>query len=190
VKVLSCSWWPRTEGVIQWSWGLVPWREPMRSCWWSIVSVENSIKLKIPIPWDDPKNSSNNRMESTRPWSAAEMEVWLKSFGGAQKIMCWPQALEKEAVKLKLPLLLQDVRDARALGTCWGELLTGKGTSRREWSCCWMSDLPTAVNKDERNWRSEEHFDLTCGDVEFAVWAAGFWSCFVPEFPYYDVLGQ
>ena len=36
-----------------------------------------------------------------------------------------------------------------------------------------MPDLPTAVNKDERSWRSEENFDDGYGDLEFDKLAFG-----------------
>ena len=44
-----------------------------------------------------------------------------------------------------------------------------------------------AVNKAERNWRSEEHFDIRHGDTEFGVCPAGlaFWFCFGLVFLYY-----
>lgn len=45
-----------------------------------------------------------------------------------------------------------------------------------------------AVNKDERIWRSEKHFDITHGDTEFGVRPAVFQSCFGPSFPHYDIL--
>jgi hypothetical protein len=32
-----------------------------------------------------------------------------------------------------------------------------------------MPDVPTAVNMDERSWRSEECFDIGHGDVEFGI---------------------
>jgi hypothetical protein len=41
-----------------------------------------------------------------------------------------------------------------------------------------MPDLSTAVNKNERSWRSEECFDIRCGDIQFGVCPAGFLSCF------------
>jgi hypothetical protein len=39
-----------------------------------------------------------------------------------------------------------------------------------------------AVNKAERSWSSEEHFDIRPGDAEFRVCPAGFQSCFAPVF--------
>ena len=35
-----------------------------------------------------------------------------------------------------------------------------------------------AVSKAKMSYRSEEHFDIRHGDVEFGVFPAGFWSCF------------
>ena len=57
-------------------------------------------------------------------------------------------------------------------------MLIGSGTKRKKFF---------AVNKDERSWRSEECFDIRHGDAEFGVYQAGFWFCFGPEFPHYDV---
>ena len=53
----------------------------------------------------------------------------------------------------------------------------GSGTSPRE-KC-------VAVNKAERSWRSEEHFEIRHGDAELVVYLASFWSCFGPVFPHY-----
>lgn len=39
------------------------------------------------------------------------------------------------------------------------------------------------VNKAERSWRAEEHFDLRHGDAEFGDGPAGFRFCFGPVFP-------
>ena len=41
------------------------------------------------------------------------------------------------------------------------------------------------VNKAEKSWRSEEHFDIRHGDVEFGVYPAEFWSCFGSVFSHY-----
>jgi hypothetical protein len=65
-----------------------------------------------------------------------------------------------------LPWRPQDVGDARVMGYLSRKLLTVLGTSTRE-NC-------VAVNQAKRNWRSEEHFDLRHGDVEFIVFPAGF----------------
>ena len=75
-----------------------------------------------------------------------------------------------ETVKVKhiLPWRPQDVRDTRA---CSGKLLTKSGTSPRERSVF-------VVNKAERSWSFEEHFDIRLGDAEFEVCLAGFQSCF------------
>jgi hypothetical protein len=45
-----------------------------------------------------------------------------------------------------------------------------------------MPDLPTAVNEDERSWRSKEDFDIGHGNMEFGVCPAGFLSCFYRAF--------
>ena len=68
-----------------------------------------------------------------------------------------------EAVKMKpgLPWRLQDVGDARAVG----HLL--RRAANREWKqpkrMKWFT-----VNKAERSWRSEEHFDIRHGSLELA----------------------
>ena len=41
------------------------------------------------------------------------------------------------------------------------------------------------VNKAERNWRPEEHFDMRHKDEEFGVCSADFHSCFGSVFPCY-----
>lgn len=64
--------------------------------------------------------------------------------------------------------------------TCQGKLQTACGTSPRK-KC-------VAVNKAERNWRFEEHFDVRHGDSEFGVCTADFWPCFGPVFPHYVLL--
>ena len=45
--------------------------------------------------------------------------------------------------------------------------------------------LLVAVNKAERNQRSEEHFDIRHGDAEFGICPAGFRPCCGPVFPCY-----
>jgi hypothetical protein len=42
-----------------------------------------------------------------------------------------------------------------------------------------------AVNKAEKSWRSEEHFDIGHGDAESGVCPTSFQSCFGPVFPHY-----
>ena len=45
------------------------------------------------------------------------------------------------------------------------------------------------VNKTERSWRPEEHFDIRHGDdAEFGVCPAGFQSYFGPVLPHYAPL--
>jgi hypothetical protein len=46
----------------------------------------------------------------------------------------------------------------------------------------------TAVYKDKRSWRSEEHFDIKNGDVEFGVCPAGLLFCFGLVFPHHNAL--
>ena len=72
-------------------------------------------------------------------------------------------------MKLKLPWIPQDVRDARATGY----LL--RKAANREWKQPKGKKF-AAVNKDEKSWRSEEHFDIRHGDAEFGVCPAGFLS--------------
>jgi len=88
-----------------------------------------------------------------------------------------------QAVKMEpgLSWRLQDVADPRVMGY----LL--RKAANREWN------QPTrkkcvAVNKAERNWRFEEHFDVRHGDSEFGVCTADFWPCFGPVFPHYVLL--
>lgn len=112
---LSCSWWLRTESVMQRSWDLAPWREPERAYWWSLVAAE------------DPQHIGD---ASTMGWSprTAVAVGWINlslecyrgqswrsdsAFRGAQKIMCDPQILKREIVTLRLPWRPQDVQDAR-----------------------------------------------------------------------------
>ena len=85
-----------------------------------------------------------------------------------------------EAMKVKPGLAKrpQDVRHARAVGNL------PKKTGKREWNQ-FKRKKCVAVNKAERSWRSEEHFDIRHGDTEFGVCPAGFWSRFGSVFPYY-----
>lgn len=39
-----------------------------------------------------------------------------------------------------------------------------------------MPDLLTALNKDERSWSSEEHFDIGNEDAEFGVFPRGYFG--------------
>ena len=51
--------------------------------------------------------------------------------------------------------------------TCQGKLLIESGTRSRERSC-------VVVNKTERSWKYEEHFDIRGEDAEFGLCPAGF----------------
>jgi hypothetical protein len=70
------------------------------------------------VPWGD-------HQEQQQQWSGVNQNLecyrgqsWRSDPkpGGVQKIVCGSQTLEQEAVKLKLPWIPQDVRDARAVG--------------------------------------------------------------------------
>ena len=65
--------------------------------------------------------------------------------------MCRSQTLEQEAVKLKLPWIPTDFRDARAVG-----YLVRKATNG-EWNQPKRMKF-VGINKAERIWKSEEHF--------------------------------
>jgi hypothetical protein len=60
---LSCSWWPRTEGVTQRSWGLAPWRETIRDYWWSLVAAEDPKYFKCQCHGMITKNSSGSGVD-------------------------------------------------------------------------------------------------------------------------------
>ena len=81
-------------------------------------------------------------------------------------------------VKPGLPWRPQDVGDARVV-----EYLPRR-TVNREWKQP-KREKCVAVNKAERSWRSEEHFEIRHGDAELVVYLASFWSCFGPVFPHY-----
>ena len=81
-------------------------------------------------------------------------------------------------VKPGLPWRPQDIGNARAMG-----YLPRRATNR-EWNQSKKKKC-VAVNKAERSWRSEEHFDIRHGDAEFGVCPADFSSCFSLVFSYY-----
>ena len=72
---LSCSWWPKTEGVMQRSWGLAPWREPMRGYWWSLVAAEDTWKPigNASTMWWPPRSAT------AVEWSQPELRVLQKA---------------------------------------------------------------------------------------------------------------
>jgi len=122
---LSCSWQPRTEGVLQRSRGLAPWREPVRGYWWSLVAAEGHSVLEMPVPGMITKNSSSGvDQPELRVLQRAGLEKWPKPFGGCQ-IMCGSQKLEQKTVTLILPWRTQDVRAV-------GYLL--RKAANREWN--------------------------------------------------------
>jgi hypothetical protein len=51
--------------------------------------------------------------------------------------------------------------------TCQGKLLTGSKSSQRE-------RIVLESKRAEKNWRSEENFDIRHGDSEFSVCPFGF----------------
>ena len=84
-------------------------------------------------------------------------------------------------MKVKSALLwrTQNVVDARTVG-----YQPSKATNR-EWNQLKRKKC-VAVNKAERSWRSEEHFDIRHGDAESGVCPARFWSCFGPVFLFWN----
>jgi hypothetical protein len=72
----------------------------------------------------------------------------------------------------------QDVGGARVLGRLLRKAANQIWNQPKREKC-------VAVNKTERNLRSEEYFDNRHGNEEFGVCSAGFRSCFGPIFPYY-----
>jgi hypothetical protein len=105
---LSCNWWPRTEGVMQRSWGLALWREPMRGCCWSLVTVDDSSVLEMPVPWDD--HQEHQQQGSTGSWSLEDNVCTTKgrarevtqALGGIQKIVSGSQTLDSWSLILLL----------------------------------------------------------------------------------------
>ena len=75
--------------------GLSPWREPMRGYWWSLITVEDSSVLEMPVPCDD--HQEQQQQWSTGSWSLEDKLCATKgragevtqALGGAQKIMSW-----------------------------------------------------------------------------------------------------
>ena len=61
----------------------------------------------------------------------------------------------------------QNIEDDRAMG------YLPRKVANREWNQPKRKQC-TAVNKDERSWRYEEHFDIRHGEAEFGVCPAGF----------------
>lgn len=82
-------------------------------------------------------------------------------------------------LKPGLPWIPQGVRDSRATGH-----LPPPQYANRDWNEPEPKrEKCVAVNKAERNWRSEEHFDIRYGDAEFGVCPVGFQS-FLSMFPF------
>jgi hypothetical protein len=79
---------------------------------------------------------------------------------------------------MKLPWSSQDVRDARVM-----RHLPRKVPSK-EWNHLKKKKF-VAVNKNERSWRSEEHFYIKDGNTKFGVCPTGFLFCSGLVFPHY-----
>lgn len=60
-------------------------------------------------------------------------------------------------------------------------------TASREWNQPKIKTF-VAVNKNERSWRPDDHFDIRYGDTEFGVLPAGFLPCFDSVFTHYNIL--
>ena len=95
-------------------------------------------------------------------------QSWVRPFGGAQKIMCRPQTLKHETIKLKL---LWRPQDARAVGYLMRKAASGSETSPGKEVC-------SCQQRWKRSWRSEDCFDIYHEDAKFGVCPAGFLSCF------------
>lgn len=76
------------------------------------------------------------------------------------------------------------VGDPQALGDARAMEFLLRKPANREWIQL-KTKKCVAVNKDERIWRSEEHFDISNGDTEFGVCPAEFWVCYDPVLPHY-----
>jgi hypothetical protein len=82
------------------------------------------------------------------------------------------QTLKQEAVTMKLPWRLKDVKDARATG-----YMLRKATNRESGTSPGESSLLQST-KMKKEWRSEDHFDIIHGDTGFGICPAGFLSFF------------
>lgn len=79
--ILSCSWWSRTERVMQRSWDLAPWSEPMRGYWLSLIAAEGP---RIPVSLDDHQESRSRGVDHLKlrelQWSP-EIHMWIPDTG-------------------------------------------------------------------------------------------------------------
>jgi hypothetical protein len=82
------------------------------------------------------------------------------------------QTLKQEAVTMKLPWRLKDVKDARAMG-----YMLRKAANRESGTSPGESSLLQST-KMKKEWRSEDRFDIIHGDTEFGICPAGFLSFF------------
>jgi hypothetical protein len=93
------------------------------------------------------------------------------------------EALERplcEAIKVKpeFPRKPQEVGNTRNVG------YLPRKTAYRKWKEP-KREMYVPVSKAERNWRSEECFDIRYVHAEFGVCLAGFQSCSTPVFSHY-----
>ena len=90
-----------------------------------------------------------------------------------------------EGMKVKLGLTWrpQDVGSTRAVVNLFRRAVTWEWKQPKKKKC-------VAVNKVERNWTSEECFDITHQNAEFGDFSAGFLFGFGPVFPYYAPFGM
>jgi hypothetical protein len=109
---LSYKWWTKFEGVTQRSWGLPPWRDPMRGYWGSIIAAEDSSVLEMPVPWDD--HQEQQHQWSTCCWNLEDKLCAKKGWDGEmtqvlgepQKIMSGSQILDSLSLSLSLSLIV------------------------------------------------------------------------------------
>ena len=90
-----------------------------------------------------------------------------------------------EGIKVKLGLTWrpQDVGSTRAVVNMFRRAVTWEWKQPKKKKC-------VAVNKVERNWTSEECFDITHQNADFGVVSAAFLFGFGPVFPYYATFGM
>lgn len=90
-----------------------------------------------------------------------------------------------EGMKVKLGLTWrpQDIGSPRAVVNLLRRAVNWEWTQPKKKKC-------VAVNKVERNWTSEECFDITHQKAEFGDFSAGFLFGFGPVFPYYAPFGM
>ena len=71
---------PGLEGVVHRSWGLSPWREPMKGYWWSLITVEVNNVLETKVPCND--HQEQQQQWSTGSWSLEDKLCATKGRAG------------------------------------------------------------------------------------------------------------